>query len=294
MPELDTINCSRGGGECESEEEDDFLQGFVPVTATHNGETVNLWWVYGHREGDPNGGDNDDDGVLCGQHVGGIYRICDNCTMCQKALGHNRYAEEKTPIPHGAICQSLSSYQRNHFCRDPVPEPDFHGMGLELEAWVDAVKEQCLTITDVLTLEPGQEIKVLHMDRNLGDTVCEQPGNQLFTAEEFFAKSTAVYKHESGLKGTIKYSWQESEENPYPFEFDIEYAKDCWYPLEDGYLPTNDPQGFSNFHYDAPKPYTDFPQNTRVGWRGPMLLWNVVCQQPDVYWYNSNYESDSD
>ena len=263
------------------EGEENMFADYVPVTAEHNGQTVMLWWMNGQDE----------------RMVGGIFRICSKGTMCQRALGHNRYSEEKTPIPYGAICDSLNDYQFSHFCRDAVPEPDFKGQGLEMLVWEDSVRDQCLTIADILDLQPGQQIKVLHMDRNLGDSSCQNStGNHLFRPSDFFRTSTAVYTHESGLKGTIKYSWQDGPDyrddpecqNPRPFEFDLEYKRDSWYPLNNGCLPARDPQGFSDFNYNVPKPWQDFSATTRVGWRGPMLLWDKVDDQPDVYWYDSD------
>lgn len=223
--------------------------------------------------------------------VGGVYKLTEDGKGMYKALGYNEYSKRKYDIPPNCEREGLSDYQKDYFCRDARPEPKLDG--LELNKWIENARKDCLQIRDITPLKKGDTLKVLVMDRNLCDTCCEDsvnPGNALFSAPRFFRFNTAIYTHTGGLKGTIKYKWQESEEykdcsEPYPFEFEIEYKKDCWYPLENGHLPKEDPQGFSDFHYPKPKSWREFPSTTRIGWRGPMLLWSKVHSMPAVYWY---------
>lgn len=225
-------------------------------------------------------------------NICGVYRKTDDGFIV-KALGHNRFSERKEEIPEGATFEELSERQRNYFCRSPVPMPVLDG--LELGDWIRETKIYHLRIIDVMNLRPGQQIKVLVMDRNLYDIVCKDgTGNTLFPAEEFFKSNTAVYTHSYDMKGTIKYSWQDEPCNrndpeckdPYPFEFEIEYAPRSWYPLTDNCLPARDPQEIALFDHDEPKRWTDFPQNTRVGWRGPMMKWEDVVVQENVFWHD--------
>jgi hypothetical protein len=48
---------------------------------------------------------------------------------------------------------------------------------LELAEWEKSVEDKCLTIADVENMKPGEKIRVLVMDRNLWDTVCDASYN---------------------------------------------------------------------------------------------------------------------
>lgn len=59
-----------------------------------------------------------------------------------------------------------------------------------------------------------------------------------------------------------------------PFTFDIEYKKDNWYPLVNGYLPEKDSQ----------KHWSEFPKNTHIGARGPMIKWKDLVKLPNIHY----------
>ena len=79
------------------------------------------------------------------------------------------------------------------------------------------------------------------------------------------------------------------------FEFDL-YLDDAtitafgqidrgiWFPLKEGYMPAVDDQGFVKFAHTEPKHYSKFSGATKVGWRGPMIMWNNLKTMPDVFW----------
>jgi len=215
--------------------------------------------------------------------VAGVYRRTEDGFII-KALGHNKFSERKEEIPEGAEFSELSERQCRYFCRDAVPVPDLDG--LELGKWIEDTKPFHLRINDVMDFKEGQEIMFLVMDRNLYDIACEDDGNILFQPKHFFGLNTATYTHSRDLKGTIVYHWAQENSPEYPFEFEIEYAPGNWYPLTDGHLPARDPQEMAPFDYDEPKPYTDFPVDTRLGWRGPMMKWDDLDIQPDVFWHD--------
>lgn len=155
---------------------------------------------------------------------------------------------------------------------------------LDMSDFRDYIRPISLTIKDITSLKPGQTIKLLVLDRNFDEIACEEETNQLnipHKAEEFFRLNTATYVHQQNLKGIITY---DNIDLTRDFEFDIEYEKDCWYPLKNNCLPKKDPQHLASFSFNEPKPYTDYPANTRIGWRGPMILWEKVKKLPDIYW----------
>lgn len=182
---------------------------------------------------------------------------------------------------------------------------------LEFWEWLEHVHPACLTIADILALKPGDRLHVLPMHRNLCDHVYPQfePARPAQPAPLFFAgRDGAVYVHEEGLRGRIEWHWDtERKYVDKPFEFEIEYQPDHWYPLTDGELPPNDPlsdtdlpgarvDGWNSVPETTPpsgeselpwsiagRHWTSFPENTRVGWRGPMILWSKLDDQPPVF-----------
>jgi len=66
--------------------------------------------------------------------------------------------------------------------------------------------------------------------------------------------------------------------------FELEYMKDNWYPLINGKIPAKDEQGIMKFPNKKPKSWTEYPETTHVGWRGPMILWSDVKKMPGIYY----------
>lgn len=209
-------------------------------------------------------------------------------TYMRLALGFNKFSDELKKIPDGAKFKKPSNWQIRYYCRDPAPDPNLDGF--ELRSWIEHIRYECLTINDILNLKEGDRIKVLCMDRNLGDTTEElNKYDTLCDLEHFFRNNYAIYIHEKDLQGRIIWSFlygkgaiTESDE----FEFHIEYKKNCWYPLKDGKLPDKDGQGFANFGDSAGKHYSEFEGSRRVGWRGPMIMWDKLKNYDKIYWHD--------
>lgn len=159
---------------------------------------------------------------------------------------------------------------------------------LEIQAWKKHVRKECLTIRDIKKLKPGDKLTILCMDRNLEDPIWQTiKSNTIMSPTRFFQRNVATYVHEKDLHGTITFHFgglsdhSKSENSTMDFDFELEYRKDHWYPTKDGYFPAKD--GYPKLKY--PKTHwTKFPPKTKVGWRGPMLLWEKVKTQPKVYW----------
>lgn len=196
---------------------------------------------------------------------------------------------------HGMSYQAAFQ-QLNHEPPSTGPE------ALEFWSWCaymdEAGRGACLTIADVLAMQKGERVEVLVMDRNLCDHVCKATPKPAEPPEIFFEKARdgAVYIHGEGLTGMIEWGWSAPKAGDLPvtvtFEFHIEYEPGYWYPLTDGYLPKSDPQGISLFSYPEPRHWSTFPETTRVGWRGPMVRWSKLDQQPSVFtWLSADLEA---
>lgn len=224
---------------------------------------------------------------------GGVYRLTAR-GMLQRAYGRNSFSEAPFDVPDGAVFEEATEEQYAYFTGRDDGDADNDGgenglppggdNGLPLDAWIDHVHDECLTIGDVLNFVPGQRVELLCMDRNLCDVVFEvNAPNMSHTPRDFFRFNRVTYVHERRLEGKFIFHFEEVDNFEADFtEFDVEYCADCWYPLTNGTLPAQD--DFDDFIFDdhMPRSWTDFPETTRVGWRGPMLLWDVAIDQPNI------------
>jgi len=153
-----------------------------------------------------------------------------------------------------------------------------------VDDWIKHMSSQFITINDIKKLQQNDKIKFLCLDRNVYDLCDWNSKGDIKNPELFFGNNyTFEYTHYENLKGSAKWNFQNDDENPVPFEFEIEYKQDHWYPLTDGNLPEKDCQGFFKFPKNMKKDWKEYPPNTCIGWRGPMLLWNTVKNGPQIY-----------
>lgn len=164
----------------------------------------------------------------------------------------------------------------------------------ELDKWIDVARRFFLCKKDIDSLEEGEKVRVICLDRNVGDTVRESnEAKKAYTVERFFRESMATYTHgvNGGATGTIHFEQEQGDEasDPQqPFTFEVEYAQHSWYPLsKKGCLPVYDLQkqklfNINNRLHDGtePKCWNEFEATTLVGLRGPMLRVDRVKKLP--------------
>lgn len=156
---------------------------------------------------------------------------------------------------------------------------------LDLWSWILHMRNKCLTIQDILEMKKGDTIKLLCLDRNVGDFA----DNYELSAEkasEFFKDNYIItYRHNKDLQGEWFFHNHLHDDGFDNFEFHIEYKTGCWYPLTEGRLPDTDPQGFSDINKNTKKDWKEYPTDTHIGWRGPMVRWDIVENDdtPSVY-----------
>jgi hypothetical protein len=82
----------------------------------------------------------------------------------------------------------------------------------------------------------------------------------------------------NNMCGKILYWWSDKFEN---FEFEIEYSKGKWYPMQNGILPSHDTQtGESILGVDTH--WKELPKSTHVGCHGGMINWYEIAGL--IYW----------
>lgn len=160
---------------------------------------------------------------------------------------------------------------------------------LTLEEWLDLMKDKYLKISDISNLKTGESIKLLCIDRNFYD--CIDMSGKIKLPEDFFKSNYIIkYIQNNGLHGKANFNCDdENEWNN--FNFHINYAPECWYPLNNkGLLPKKDPQGFSIFTDNTIRDWREYPIDTLIGWRGEMLKWDDVITAPPLYYNEEVYE----
>ena len=138
--------------------------------------------------------------------------------------------------------------------------------------WIDDTSRHA-TIQTITSLSPGDELAFLCIDRNFFDLIDHNVGKEPRKFKKFFKNSyKIIYIHEHDLHDING------------FNLHLEYNKDCWYPLNDnGILPDNDDFG-RPLNVTHGHDYKNYPTNTRVGWRGPMVLISEIDMN-DKYIY---------
>jgi len=199
-------------------------------------------------------------------------------------------------IPKNAKLSELSNRGKKLYLYDPIPDPNLDGV--KHSEWRAYVKSKCLTVADVTALKPGERLRVITMDRNEWEiSEANNKSDMLYSLQDFFRRKVSVYIHNHDLMGEIAWDFQNEDKNlddyysfvpDREFEFDINYRGINWYPLMDGRLPDTDPQEFADFREMAGKHYSEFPPDTLIGWRGPMMLWERLSELDvqRIYWHD--------
>ena len=150
--------------------------------------------------------------------------------------------------------------------------------------WYEKAEEYGLTIEDVLDFEPGEEVELLLLHRNIFDGTLDPKTNKpkyKYTPTHFFRNEKWIYTHNKDLRGTLRLETKDSTIETKDFEWELEIsdynATDKiigslrWYPLENGKM-----KPLKN------KKWNTFPKNTLVGWRGPAVYWSNLKDLPKI------------
>ena len=160
-------------------------------------------------------------------------------------------------------------------------------LSLQIDEWLKYMKPYYLSIREINKMRRGEVRKFLCIDRNVHD-LAEWNGTESKDPKEFFAKNyIMVYRNGIDLKGEAKFEYPGSTEEFRPFEFDIEYKKGFWFPLHNGKLPKyhRETEIFKELaDKDVIRDWKDYPKNTHIGWRGPMISWISLDYAPDIHY----------
>mgnify|MGYP006976398487 CR=1 FL=1 len=193
----------------------------------------------------------------------------------------------------------------------------------ELYQFIRECRHLHLTKADVDLLKPGDRLDVVIWDRNFEEYwIWDQPQNVPYSPEVFFSENRHQLVYQGGHKWDIEFNFGETIRHPFHLSLEGENTSYTWTSLEGKephdcqcqsrpvgsesspedqvensydwihittYVKKDDqsgpPEGWGPIH----KHYDDFPTTTRVGWRGPMMLWDRLADLGMVH-YHKNFE----
>lgn len=162
--------------------------------------------------------------------------------------------------------------------------------------WEDSkiVQEQFLTLGEFLDFPIGHSFDVLLLDRNVFDIACNNKVYDTdYKAVDFFRKNKTRIEKTGEFNWKMYWDWDikgqcldQAIEILHP---DIK----VWNPTKEGYYEIDEdeidlflPRRLHDEWLHKKIHYSDFNRNTRIGWRGDMILWDKVINLPDVHYYN--------
>jgi hypothetical protein len=155
---------------------------------------------------------------------------------------------------------------------------------LHFSEWLDFMKSKELTIADIEAMQPGEQLRVIQLHRNLGDIVLDErtnPYNTSIPAVKFFEGVGGLYTHSHDLHGTLLDIPDDCDIGSVDFNFHLNYEGKNWYPLgDDGFLPIATGEKCIR---NAIADYRQYPKTTKVGMRGPMLKLSDVKDAPPLF-----------
>ena len=163
--------------------------------------------------------------------------------------------------------------------------------GTEISQWLLSVQKWCLSKQDVDGMDKGERLCLICLDRNVLDVACDKNDpKRAIDVLRFFRHNIVTYTNHKAPFGYLSgESLGTSHASLQPFVFEVNYNPPyAWYPLSnDGTLPVFDPQMLPYFRNrlhsgQRPKPWSNFSNETLVGWRGPMLPLSRIESLPPL------------
>lgn len=169
---------------------------------------------------------------------------------------------------------------------------------IEMYEFIDKfTKDKHLTIGDLLSMKNGDTREVVIWDRNFSEKWIFDYAINLkhYKPEEFFLKN----KHKIVYKGDMTWDihFNDGFMSNHPVHLDVTSLDTFyhWVPLDenDGKIHITDeilPVGVDAIpaHWKAKHiHWKDFANTTRVGFRGPIMLWKDLKDMPMVYYHDT-------
>jgi len=164
---------------------------------------------------------------------------------------------------------------------------------MDVYDFIKLSKPYHLKINDIKKLRPGDELDVVIWDRNFEEYhIWENcKSEKLYDSKEFFKENRHKITYQGYIKWDIHFPYGETIQHPVHLNTSGLETNWEWYAIsqQDGYVNiTNEILKSGEIipkHWKSKRiHWTEFPETTRVGWRGPIMLWEDLDKMPNVYY----------
>ena len=163
---------------------------------------------------------------------------------------------------------------------------------MEVYGWIRDYRLYHLTIGDILKCSVGDELDVVIFDRNFEESgIWDKLHPDVeYDPTEFFKYNHHKLKYNGDMKWDIIFNWGKTFEHPIHLNVEHLATRWTWVVLgEDGFvdiaerLPDDDKKT-DNIRKSVRLHWNGFPSRTRIGWRGPIMLWEDLKNKRKVYY----------
>jgi hypothetical protein len=149
----------------------------------------------------------------------------------------------------------------------------------DIDEWfMNNARDKHIELKSLYELAQNNEEKMINItpiDRNFSDYLYyeEKKNNQFINAydllKNYCYSGILRFNHES--KNILNIETKTRLDTSWDFCLDIEYKTNCWYPLSSNGTINVDPDEGIIDDFNNNYSLSDYPDNTRIGWRGPMV-----------------------
>lgn len=161
---------------------------------------------------------------------------------------------------------------------------------METHDFIENCSSEHLTLADVLKLKKGDCLDVVIWDRNYEEywmwnhAVPMQP----YRPFEFYRANRHKLHYLGDYKWNIEFPFGETHPHPIHLWTGDLQTKYVWFALENNYIDTT-AEMYPSFSIPSDwepvlKHVSEFSPSTRVGWRGPIMLWKKLEKMSDVFY----------
>lgn len=148
---------------------------------------------------------------------------------------------------------------------------------LEMYDWIKFTKKQHLTIFDLEKWKINETKTVAIFDRNFEEYFIwdDLSKYKIYKPRYFFKANKCKVTYRGNMVWSIDNFGDDECGRPVELDTAILNNGYKWMPVINNYVRCSKKPGYS---------CSFFPNNTRIGWRGPMMLWTDLVNGPDVYY----------
>lgn len=156
--------------------------------------------------------------------------------------------------------------------------------------FIENCKDKHITLGKLEELNIGDTLDVVIWDRNFAEYWIWENAkeNVNYNPKDFFVSNHHSIKYLGDYKWDINFNNCETFTHPIHLDVSSMDTNWKWWPLENNEIKIF--HEILNISKELPpnkkvpqKHITEFDKNTRIGWRGPIMLWSELDNLSDVY-----------